>query len=143
MTRWLWLVPWFTLAAACARPPDATAIRAAVAEMRDAAEARDSAAVLAHVSADFVGNDGEVDRDGVAVLLRAQLLARQRIGVRLGRIDVELSGERATASFDATLTDASGRWIPRRTRSLRLATGWRRENREWHCYNARWSASGP
>ncbi|GAA0703930.1 hypothetical protein [Dokdonella soli] len=134
---------WTTLAcsifvAACARQSDADAVRAAIMEISRATEAHQSADVLARVSDDFAGNTGEVDRAQLANLLRMQLLANRSIGVRLGGIDVDMSGERATARFDVTLTDASGRWFAERSTTLHFVTGWRRERGAWRCYNASW-----
>lgn len=137
--RWLGLFVCIVIAAACARQPDADAIRAAIAEMASAAQAQRSSDLLARISDDFTGNDGEVDRVQLANLLRAQLLAHRTIGVSVGTIDIELSGDRATARFDATLTDASGRWLADRSEVLQLVTGWRREQGTWRCYNAKWS----
>lgn len=139
--RWLWWVVYVAVAVACAQPPDAEAIRAAITEMVRASEAQRSSDMLARISDDFTGNDGEVDRAQLANLLRVQLLAHRSIGVSLGTIDIELSGDRATARFDATLTDASGRWLVDRRAVLRLVTGWRRERGAWRCYNATWSSN--
>lgn len=124
---------------ACTRVPDADAIRGTIQAMAAAAEAKRSGDVLDHIAADFTGNDGEFDRAGLERLLRARLLAGQAIGVSLGRIDVELDGNRATAHFAMTVTDDSGRWLPDRKATLDVTTGWRREGRDWRCYNARWT----
>ena len=140
--RGIWLgIVCIAMLAACVRQPDTEAIRAAIASMADAAEAREGADVLEHISADFTGNDGEFDRQQLTRLLRAQLLASS-VGVRLGQVDVELSGERATARFDATLTDGSGRWIAERSAEVHFVTGWRREDGAWRCYNASWERRG-
>ncbi len=124
---------------ACARVPDADAIRGTIQTMAEAAEAKRNAGVLESIAADFTGNDGEFDRDGLERMLKARLLGGQAIGVSLGRIDVELDGDRATARFSMTVTDDSGRWLPDRRAALDVTTGWRREGRDWHCYNARWT----
>jgi hypothetical protein len=125
-------------AIACARQPDADAIRATITTIGAAAEAHRSTDMMAHVSEDFVGNDGEVDRAQLADLLRAQLLAGRNFAVRLGRVDVEMIGDRAVARFDVALTDVSGRWFADREATLKFETGWRREQGTWHCYNAHW-----
>ncbi|MEP7042018.1 MAG: nuclear transport factor 2 family protein [Dokdonella sp.] len=126
-------------AAACAHTPDADAIRHAIQSIADAAQAQQRASVLAHVADDFIGNDGELDRAGLEQLLRARLLAGRSIGVTIGTVEVELDGDRATARFEATVTDGSGRWLPDRRAVLQFVTGWRRQDREWRCYNAKWS----
>lgn len=74
----------------------------------------------------------------LANLLRMQLLANRHVGVRLGAIEVSVDADRATARFDATLSDASGRWLEDRSETLHLETGWRRESGVRRCYNARW-----
>lgn len=139
--RWFGLFACIVIGAACARQPDADAIRTAITEMAGAAQAQRSADLLAWISEDFTGNDGEVDRAQLVNLLRAQLLGHRAIGVSLDAINVELSGDRATARFDATLSDASGRWLPDRSEVLRFVTGWRRERGTWRCYNAHWSGA--
>lgn len=128
------------LPAACARVPEADAIRAAIHAMAEAAEAKRTGAVLEHVAADFTGNDGELDRAGLERLLRARLLAGQAIGVSIGTIEVQLDGDRATARFEMSVTDDSGRWLSDRRAAFDVTTGWRREGGAWHCYNAKWSS---
>lgn len=123
---------------ACARVPDTDAIRSAIRTMAEAAEAKRTGDVLDHVAADFTGNDGEVDRAGLERLLRARVLAAQAIGVTIGTVEVELDGDRATARFEMTVTDGSGRWLPDRRAVLDMTTGWRREGSVWRCQNARW-----
>ncbi|WP_300616341.1 nuclear transport factor 2 family protein [Dokdonella sp.] len=124
---------------ACARVPDADAIRDTIRTMATAAEAKRSGDVLERIADDFTGNDGELDREGLERLLRARLFGGQAIGVSIGRIDVELDGDRATARFPMTVTDDSGRWLPDRRAELDVTTGWRRKSGTWSCYNARWS----
>jgi hypothetical protein len=125
-------------AAACSHPPDAEAIRAMIADIGTAAENHRSTDVMAHVSDDFTGNDGEVDHAQLGQLLRAQLLAARSLDVRVGVIGVEMLGDRAVARFDVTVTDSSGRWFENRETTLQFDTGWRREHGEWRCYNAHW-----
>jgi hypothetical protein len=126
------------LVAACAAPPAAQAIRAAIEGMAQAANAGRADAVLEHVAGDFTGNQGAYDRQGVARLLRAQLLARS-VSVQVGSIAVEPAGDRATARFDLHVRDDSGRWLLERSATLAFVTGWRREGGEWRCTNAAWT----
>ena len=127
--------------AACSHPSDAEAIRATIAAIGAAAENHRSTDVMAHVSDDFTGNDGEVDHARLGQLLRAQLLAARSLDVRFGSISVEILGDRAVARFDVAVTDTSGRWFENRETVLRFDTGWRREQGEWRCYNAHWSSN--
>jgi len=73
------------LLAGCARKPDEQRIRDAVSAMQAAMEGADPHAFMSHVTTDFTGNDGTVDRDGLANLLRVVALRNQKIGVTLGR----------------------------------------------------------
>lgn len=126
------------LGVACSRTPDDEAIRAAISAGAASVEAHRGKEVLDLVTDDFIGNEG-VDRSEFANLLRAQMLAANSIGVRMGSVEVELHGDRAIARFDADVTDSSGRWIADRAATLHVETGWRREGRTWRCYNAKWT----
>lgn len=122
---------------ACARVPDADAIRETIHAMAAAAEAKRSGDVLEPIAEDFIGNDGELDRAGLERFVRARMLATS-IGVSLGSIDVQVDGNRATARFSMTITDGSGRWLPDRRARLEVVTGWKRDGSRWRCYNAKW-----
>jgi hypothetical protein len=126
------------LGVACSRTPDDEAIRAAISAGAAAMEAHRGKDVLDLVSDDFIGNDG-IDRVELGNLLRAHALGAKTIGVRIGSVAVELLGVRAIARFDADVSDSSGRWIADRATTLHFETGWRRDGRQWRCYNAKWS----
>jgi hypothetical protein len=93
---------------------------------------------MAFVTKDFTGNEGSVDHDGLANLLRAIVLRNEKVGVTLGPIDVELQGTRATLHVTATLTGGSGGLLPERGAIYSITSGWRREGSDWRCYNAQW-----
>lgn len=126
------------LGVACSRTPDDQAIRAAISAGAAAMEAHRGKDVLDLVSDDFIGNDG-IDRAELGNLLRAHTLGANTIGVRIGSVAVEVQGDRAIARFDADVSDSSGRWIADRATTLHVETGWRRQGREWRCYNAKWT----
>ena len=126
------------LGVACSRTPDNEAIRAAITAGAQAAAEHRGSELLDLASEDFIGND-ELDRKQLANLVRAQLLGAGAIGVRIGAIDVDVQGDRAVARFEARVTDSSGRWIADRAARLHFETGWRREGRQWRCYNAKWA----
>ncbi len=134
------LVFFVLLLAACARTPDEQAIRTAIEQAAQGAEAQDLSALEALLADDFIGND-ELDRTQLRRQLRAQFVVAKAVSVRIGPIAIEVQGARATASFEAFLTDSSGRWIPERATTLHFETGWRRDGRQWHCINARWSSN--
>ena len=125
--------------AACSHPPDETRIRNAIAAMQSAAEARDASGVLDHVGNDFTGQKGEVDRAELARILKLEFLRKEGFAVSLGSIAIEIAGDRATATFDMTVGDASRRWLPSGRETFAVVSGWRREGSEWLCYNATWT----
>jgi ketosteroid isomerase-like protein len=126
--------------AACARLPDETQIRQAIAAMQAAAEARDASGVLDRIADDFSGQRGEVDRAALSRIVKIEFLQREGVGVSIGSIEIALDGDRATATFAMTLTDRSQRWIPGGGETYDVVSGWRRDGRAWVCYNATWTA---
>ena len=108
--------------------------------MRAGAEARRAAAVLDAIAADFTGQNGEVDRERLARIVKLEFLRNEAIGVALGPIAVGIDGDRATARFEMTLSDRSRRWLPSGSETYAVVSGWRREGEGWVCYNATWTA---
>ena len=125
--------------AACSHPPDETRIRNAIAAMRESAEVRNASGVLDRVGNDFTGQNGELDRQGLARMLKLEFLRKDGFDVSVGSIAIEISGERATATFEMTVGDASRRWLPSGRETFAVISGWRREGSEWVCYNATWT----
>jgi ketosteroid isomerase-like protein len=123
--------------AACHRTPDEQRIRESIAAMQQAVEAGNPRDFMAYVSEDFTGNDGTVDRAGLMNILRVEVLRNERAGVILGPIEIDLQGDRATVHVTATLTGGSG-LLPERGSVYAITSGWRREKRDWRCYNASW-----
>ena len=122
------------LLAACAGETPEARIRAAIGALEQAVEARRPGDFVALLSADFSGDRGQFDRDGMRAFLAAQLLGAERIEVVLGPVEVTLQGERATATLSALVS--GGRYLGDRNETLRLRTGWRLEDGEWLCYLA-------
>ena len=125
-----------TVLAACARPPDETRIRDAIGAMRASAEERNASGVLDHIGNDFTGQNGEIDRAGLARTVKLEFLRNDGFDVSLGSIAIEVKGDRATATFDMTVGDASRRWLPSGRETFAVVSGWRREGSDWVCYNA-------
>jgi ketosteroid isomerase-like protein len=122
----------------CTRPNDEQQIRTAMAQMQSTMEAGDPAGFMQHVAEDFVGGSGEFDRNSLHNLLRAQVLANSRISISTGPVDVELHGDRATATLSVTLLGGSGRWIPERGSVHQIVSGWRKQDGDWLCISAQW-----
>jgi hypothetical protein len=125
--------------AGCSRPPDEARLRETIETMRTAAQARDASGVLDGIAADFTGRNGEVDRAGLARILKLEFLRAEPIGVSLGAMSVEIDGDRATARFEMTLRDRSQRFLPGASEMYAVVSGWRRDGRNWVCVNATWN----
>ena len=138
MKRLIWTCATLLALAACHRTPDEQRIREAITAMQHAAEANQPRDFMAYVTSDFTGNDGTVDRDGLLNILRVEVLRNDKASVALGQIDVDLQGDRATVHVTATLTGGSGGLLPEHASVYAIISGWRREGREWRCYNAQW-----
>jgi ketosteroid isomerase-like protein len=126
------------LLAGCSRTTDEQRIRAAMAAMEQAMEARDPRAFMSHITEDFVGNDAEFDRNALANLLRIEVLRNDSIGVTLGPIEIEMQGDRAKAQVLATFTSGSGNLLPEHGSIYAIASSWKQQGSEWRCYSATW-----
>ncbi|MGN7831403.1 nuclear transport factor 2 family protein [Pseudoxanthomonas sp. 22568] len=128
--------------AGCSRSSPEQQLRDQFAALQQAVEERQPAEAMDGVAEDFSGPAG-MDRAALHNLLRAQLLARDSIGVTTGPLEVSLQGDTATIRFDALLTGSGrGRWLPDSAQSYRVTTGWRRDGDDWRLYYAEWQA-GP
>lgn len=128
----------FVAMAGCSRTPDDERIRANIKSMQDAVEGRSPRDFLSFVTSDFIGNDNNVDRDGLGNLLRVEVLRNDQVGVVLGPIDVDLQGDRATVHVVATITGGKGGLFPERGAIYSITSGWRRNGKNWLCYTASW-----
>jgi hypothetical protein len=126
------------VALACSRSTDEDRIRRALGDMQSAMEEGRPGDFMDHVASDFTGSGGDMDREKLHNLLRAQVLANARIDVTVGSIDVQLQGDRATVSIDLALSGGNQRWLPERAGAWRIVSGWRKESGEWRCINAQW-----
>jgi len=131
-----WIAALLLLANGCAKDPPEAALRATIATMQQAAEARDAAALVASVSEDFAGPEG-MDRDQFRRYLAVIWLRNREVGVRLGPLDVELIGDRARVEFTAATTGGEG-WMPERAQVHKVSTGWRMEGGDWKLISATW-----
>jgi hypothetical protein len=125
--------------ASCARKPEEQRLREAIGSMQVAVESGQPRDFMAYLSTDFTGQDGSIDHDGLANILRAEVLRNDKIGVTLGPIGIEIQGDRATAHLIATLTGGSGGLLPERGEVYTIVSGWKKDGRSWRCYNATWS----
>jgi len=125
---------------ACHRAPAEQQIRQAVDAAATAARANDTHGVLAVVSDDFSGNDGELDRRGLRQLLAVRVLRQDKTGVLIGPVSFEHKGDRIVAKFNLVLTGGKpGDLLPDQSAIYAMTTAWRLEGSDWRCYNASWS----
>jgi hypothetical protein len=127
--------------AACHRAPAEQQIRQAIDAAATAARDNDTHGVLAVVSDDFSGNDGEMDRHGLRQLLAVRALRQDKTGVLIGPVSFEHKGDRIIAKFNLVLTGGKpGDLLPARSEIYAMTTAWRLEGSHWRCYNARWES---
>jgi len=125
---------------ACHHAPAEQQVRRAIESAAAAARANEPSDVLAVVSDDFTGNDGDLDKRGLHRLLALRALRQDRTGILLGPITFERKGDRIVARFKLVLTGGKpGDLLPDQSSIRTMTTAWRREDGEWRCYSARWS----
>jgi len=133
-TKWVAIVGIVLLETACARTSDEARVRSTIAQMQKAVEEGAPRDFMGHVSDDFTGNLGMVDRNGLNNLLRVQVLRNEHQNVLIGPVDVEMQGDRATAKLTATLTGRSdGSIVPERASIFSITSSWRKEGSDWRC----------
>lgn len=119
--------------AGCADESPQARIRANVDAMVAAVEAKRPADFVAHLTDDFAGEGGRLDRQSMRGFLASQMLGAERITIVLTSVDVQETGtDRATATIGAVV--AGGRYFPERGEHIEVVTGWRLENGEWRCF---------
>jgi hypothetical protein len=123
-------------AAGCSREPPEEALRATIASMQAAAEARDAEALVESFAEDFAG-PGNMDRDQFRRYVALVWLRNREVSVQLGPLDVELVGERARVGFTAATAGGDG-FLPDRAQVYQVRTGWRLDDGEWKLISAEW-----
>jgi hypothetical protein len=121
----------------CHRAPDDAQVRKAITAVAAGAEAGSGSATVASLSDDFDGNSGDLNKPGLANLVRVFALRGQKVHVLLGPISVEPRGERMVATFTATLTAGAG-VLPDNAGAYQVETGWRKDDGKWVCFTASW-----
>lgn len=128
------------LLAACQRVPAEQQISQAIEIAAAAARNNDAKGVLAVISDDFTGNDGDLDRDGLRRLLAVRALRQDKTGVLIGPVAFTHQGDRIIAKFNLVLTGGKpGDLLPDQSAIYPMTTAWRKEGGEWRVYNATWS----
>ncbi len=125
---------------ACHRAPAEQQIAQAIDAAVTAARSNDVRGVLAVVSDDFTGNEGDLDRHGLRQLLAIRALRQDQTGVLVGPMSFEHRGNRIIAKFNLVLTGGKpGDLLPDQSSIYTMTTAWRQEGGDWKCYSATWS----
>ena len=129
------------LMSGCGEDTPEDRLRQVMAQMEEAVEARRPSDFIEHVSDDFSGESGQLDRDNLRRYLASQMMGPDSISVVMGPAEIKLHGEdRATVKVTALVT--GGRFLPERGERLDIESGWRLEDGEWRCYAATWTPKG-
>jgi hypothetical protein len=120
------------------RTPDEKVIRQSIDTAVQATEQGDASALSAQLTDDFDGNSGAMTRQDVANPLRLARLRGETLHAVLGPVDVEKRGERYVADFTVTLT-SGGKVFPAQLGVYKVEAAWRKDGREWRCYEATWT----
>lgn len=145
-SRWLKILSALALACwlvaattACSNATPEQAVRAQVAAMQAAIDARDAGDVEALLAEDFIGNDG-MDRRAMKQLAAAVFLRHRDVAAKLGPVSVELRGQTdAIAKFSVLATGGSGALLPDSGQLYQVETGWRLHDGQWQLLNASWT----
>ncbi|OOG42131.1 hypothetical protein [Rhodanobacter sp. C05] len=137
---WIVLVLCATALWGCRRTPDEAQVREAIASIAHAAESNAASDVVAPLSDDFDGNQGELDRRALANMVRLIALRGEHIGVTTGPVTLEHRGERMVATFTVTLTSGS-HLLPDQMGVYQVESAWRKDDGQWRCYTASWKHS--
>ncbi|HTC28842.1 hypothetical protein [Dyella sp.] len=120
------------------RTPDEKLIRQSIDAAIQATEQADASALSALLTDDFDGNSGAMTQQDVANPLRLARLRGETLHAVLGPVDVEKRGERYVADFTVTLT-SGGKVFPAQLGVYKVEAAWRKDGREWRCYEATWT----
>jgi ketosteroid isomerase-like protein len=123
----------------CHHGSDEDQVRQAIASAASAARDNNADGVLDHVSDDFTGNDGDMDRRDLKRMLALRAFRHDSTGVLVGPLSIERRGDRLIASFTLTLTGGKpDSLLPDRADVFAMSTAWKREGGSWRCYSASW-----
>ena len=124
---------------ACSKPLTVEQhVIAAIREMEARIEDGERRPFMRHVSEDFSGQKGQLNRQQLYGLVIYQLNRHQRLHAQLFPITVRETGEEtASANFRALITGGPG-WIPDRGQFYDFETLWRLEGGKWKLTGANW-----
>lgn len=122
----------------CARPDSEEQLRAQVAAIETALEARSPDALDDLLAEDFVGPEA-MDRGQARRMAQLAFLRYRDVGVALGPAAVDIEGERATVKLTAMLSGGSGAVLPDSASAYAVESGWRQVGGEWQLLSVEWT----
>ena len=139
---WLLLVL-ALLVGACSHALPEQALRATMASLQAAVQARQPSVIKSILAEDFIGPDG-MDRTGATRLAQGMFLQHRDVGATLGTLEITLlplpsAPDHATVRFTTMLTGGSGEILPDSAREYDVETGWRLEGHAWRLTSATWT----
>ncbi|MBI5886196.1 MAG: hypothetical protein HZB85_06400 [Deltaproteobacteria bacterium] len=135
------------IVAACSKPKtDVDFVKDAITQAAKAAEDKDVAGVMKHISKDFRTDDGG-DRNTVKGILVGQLLNEGSISIFIREMDVEVTGDKAAAHLRLVMTRGapvkSLADVPRDAAdAYRFEMIFRKEDGSWRAVTAAWERIG-
>lgn len=127
------------LLAACGGAGPEAEIRANIASMQEAVEARESGGAVKYLAEHFTGSHG-ADKQALRRILMAQFLRHQNINVAITRLDISVNEYNpVTARMNAVvlLTGADG-LLPRDGELINVSGDWELHEGEWLLVSAQW-----
>ena len=113
-------------------------IIATIREMEARIEAGERRPFMAHVSEDFSGQNGSLNREQLRALMIMQLNRYQRLQGQLFPIAVIDLGEGAASAHFRALVTGGPNWIPENGQLFDFDTYWRRVDGDWLLHAANW-----
>jgi len=113
-------------------------IIAVIRDMEASIEAGERRAFMAHISEDFSGQNGSMNREQVRALMIMQLNRYQRLQGQLFPIQVIETGAGTASAYFKALVTGGPNWIPESGQVFAFDTQWRRVDGEWVLTAADW-----
>jgi hypothetical protein len=133
------LLPFLLLLASCGTSDPEAAIRANIASMQEAVEAREAGAAVRYLAEHFTGSYATGKQD-LWRLLAGLFLQHQHINVVITRLDIAVNGYNpVTARMEAVVivTGAEG-LLPQNGELINITGNWELHEGEWLLVSAQW-----
>ena len=129
-----------TLMLACSKPLTVEQqVISVIREMETRIEDGERRPFMNHISAEFDGQNGQLNHDQLRAMVIYQLNRYKRLHAQLFPIRVTETGENAAkAEFKALITGGP-RWVPENGQIYEFETHWLKQDGEWLLNSANWT----